>query len=281
MTRRVRAVKKNRLWGPRRLPVAWLYRARGSLLAAVCGISLAASVWYGLPRVLHLAMGHRYFALTNVEVDGNHRITRGEVLQWAGVNTSTSIWDVAPDLVRLRLQSHPWVRRASVQRELPNRLKIEIQEGRPVAIVRMGGLSYVDRSGHILGPLRDDDSPDFPLITGLEEAEPSGFSPVGVHRALRLLRLCQRLNCFDAISEVHVDGNQGITVFPLRPAVAVVLGWGSWREKLARSTRVFAAWEGQVERLAVVDVSFRGIVVVKLRAERPAAGRSAKKALGV
>jgi cell division protein FtsQ len=228
-----------------------------------------------------LAKGHRYFALTNVEVDGNRRITRGETLKWAGVNESTSIWDAAPDLVRLRLQSHPWVRRVSVQREFPNRLKIEIKERQPVAIVRLGELSYVDRNGHILGTLRDGDSPDFPLITGLEEAEPSGFGPVGVHRALRLLRQCQRLDCFDAISEVHVDRNRGITVFPLRPAAAVVLGWGSWREKLARSARVFAAWEGQVERLAVVDVSFRGIVVVKLRAERPAAGRSAKKALRV
>jgi cell division protein FtsQ len=281
MTRRARAVKKNRLWDPRRLPGEWLSRARRSLLAAVCGISLSASLWYGLPAALHVAKAQRYFALTSVEVNGNRRITLGEVLQWAGVNEPASVWDVAPDLVRLRLQSHPWVRRVRVQREFPNRLNIEIAERRPVAIVRLDELNYVDRSGRILGPLRDGDSRDFPLISGLEEAQRSGFTPVGVHRALRLLRLCRRLNCFDAISEVHVSRNGGITVFPLRPAAAVVLGWGGWREKLARSARVFAAWEGQVERLVAVDVSFRDMVVVKLRAERPAAGRSAKKALRV
>lgn len=272
MTPRARAVKKNR---------RWLYHARRRLLAAVCGIGLSTSLWYGLPQALHVVKTHRYFALTNIEVNGNRRITRGEVLQWAGVNEPASVWDVAPDLVRVRLQSHPWVRRLRVQREFPNRLSIEIEERRPVAIVRLDELNYVDRSGRILGPLRDGDSPDFPLITGLEEAKLSGFTPVGVHRALRLLRLCQRLDCFDAISEVHVDENRGITVFPLRPAAAVVLGWGGWREKLARSARVFAAWEGQVERLAAVDVSFRDMVVVKLRAERPAAGRSAKGTLRV
>jgi cell division protein FtsQ len=281
MTRGARAAKKNRRWRPRRLSVGWLYHARRRLLAAVCGIGLSASLWFGLPRALHVVKTHRYFALTNIEVNGNRRITRGEVLQWAGVSEPASVWDAAPDLVRVRLQSHPWVRHVRVQREFPHRLSIEIEERRPVAIVRLDELNYVDRSGRILGPLRDGDSPDFPLISGLEEAKSSGFTPVGVHRALRLLRLCQRLDCFDAISEVHVDQNRGITVFPLRPAAAVVLGWGGWREKLARSARVFATWEGQVERLAAVDVSFRDMVVVKLRAERPAAGRSAKKALPV
>ena len=281
MTRRARSAKHNRLWRQRRLSVEWLYRARRRVLAAACGIGLSASLWYGLPRTLQVVKAHRYFALTNIEVNGNRRVTRGEVLQWAGVNERASAWDVAPGLVRLRLQSHPWVRRVRVQREFPNRFSIEIEERRPVAIVQLDELSYVDRGGRILGPLRDGDSPDFPLITGLEEAKSSGFIPVGVHRALRLLRLCQRLECFDAVSEIQVDQNRGITVFPLRPAAAVVLGWGGWREKLARSARIFAAWKGQVERLAAVDVSFRDMVVVKLRAERPAAGRSAKRALRV
>jgi cell division protein FtsQ len=279
MTRRVRAAKNNCRWRPRRLPTAWLYGARRGLLAAACGIGLSAGLWYGLPRALYAVKTHRYFALTNVEVHGNHRITRGEVLQWAGVNEGASAWDVAPDAVRARLQSHPWVRRVRVQREFPNRLRIDIKERRPIAIVQLDELNYVDRSGHLLGPLRDGDSPDFPLITGLGEAKSPGFTAVGVRRALRLLRLCRRLDCFDAISELHVDQDRGITIFPQRPAAAVVMGWGGWREKLARSARVFAAWKGQVERLAVVDVSFRDIVVVKLRAERPAGRRSTKRTL--
>jgi cell division protein FtsQ len=281
MTRWVRAEKKNHRRRPQRLPAERLSQARRGLLAAVCGIGLSTGLWYGLPRALHVVKTHRYFALASIEVNGNRRISRGEVLQWAGIKEPAGIWDVTPDLARARLQSHPWIQRAKVQREFPNRLSIEIGERRPVAVVRLHELNYVDRGGRILGPLRDGDSPDFPLITGLEEAKPSGFASVGVRRALRLLRLCQRLHCFNAISEVHVDQDRGLTVFPLHPATAVVLGSGGWREKLARSARVFAAWEGQVERLAAVDVSFRDMVVVKLRAERPDTGRSLKRALRV
>ena len=281
MGSRKRRVKKNR---PERLPWLsrpWVQRGLRSLLAAACGMSLAVAVWYGVPRLVQAIIAHPYFALTSIQVEGNRRLSRAELLQWVGINQSTSVWQAAPDVVRMRLLAHPWIRRAYVQREFPNRLQVEIVERRPAAIVRLAELNYVDRSGRIMGPLRDGDSPDFPLITGLEDVQSSGFMPVAVHRALRFLRLCERMNCFDALSEVHVDRDRGITVFPLRTAVAVVLGWGSWREKLARSARVFAAWEGQVGRLAAVDVSFREMVVVKLHEEhRPAAVRS-KKAMRV
>jgi cell division protein FtsQ len=242
---------------------------------------LAAALWYGVPSALHLARAHSYFVLSRMELEGNRRLHRREVLHWAGVSERTSIWDARPDIVRMRLLSHPWIRRATVQREFPDRLRIRVEERRPVAIVRLAELNYVDRGGHILGPLREGDSPDFPLITGLEHPAAAAFVPVGVHRALRFLRLCERSSCFDAISEVRVDRHRGITVFPLRTAVSVVLGWGGWREKLMRSARVLALWEGQVSRVAAVDVSYRGLAVVTLHEEhRPPAVR-AKKGVGV
>lgn len=276
-----RHLRKNQIWRPGRLVRGWL-GTRHSLPAATCGISLAVCLWYGAPGAVALAKSHPYFALTMIELDGNRRLSRGELLQWAGVNERTSVWDATPDMVRLRLQDHPWIRRATVQREFPNRLNISVEERRPVAIVRLQALHYVDRGGRILGALRDGDSPDFPLITGLENAALADFVPVGVHRALRFLRLCERTSsCFDAVSEVHVDRNRGLTIIPLRTAVTVVLGWGGWRDKLVRAARVLAAWEGQVGRLTAVDVSFRDLVVVRVREEpRPGAAR-AKRAVRI
>ena len=273
--------RKNRLGWSRRLVGRWLSRARFSMLAAVCGCGLAAVLWYGVPGALHLARGHAYFSISNIELEGNRRLSRREVLHWAGITVHTSVWDAPPDLVRTRLLSHPWIRNVKVQREFPNRLSISVEERRPVAIVRLDELNYVDRGGHVLGPLREGDSPDFPLITGLDSPAAAEFVSVGVHRALRFLRLCERFRGFDAISEVRVDRERGLTVFPQRRTVAVVLGWGGWREKLARSARVLAVWEGQMNRVAAVDVSFRGMAVVKLHEEPPPATLRAKKGLRV
>jgi hypothetical protein len=264
--------------GRLRLRPEWLRRARWSVIGAACGIGLAGVLWFGLPPGVRWFKSHTYFALTSISVDGNRRMSRAEILEWADLHDGMSIWDAAPGAVRSRLRGHPWVQHVSVQREFPRSLSIRLQERRPVAIALLDQAHYIDRGGNILGPLRADDSRDFPIITGLEGTEAQGFTVVAVHRALQLLRWCERLNCFDAVSEVHVDRSQGVTVFPLRSAVAVVLGWGSWRQKLARSARVFAAWEGQVGRLMAVDVSFRDLVVVRLHEEpHPAAGRSVKR----
>jgi cell division protein FtsQ len=260
----------------RRVPLR-RWRAVG---AAACGLGLAAVLVLGLPRLWQAVRAHPYFALTAIDVSGNERLSRREVLQWAGVHEGSSIWDAAPSVLRVRLQRQPWIRHVSVRREFPHRLTISLEERRPVAIVRLDSLEYVGRGGRVLDPLQPEDSRDFPLITGLEGAAAADFVPIGVHRALQLLRLCAHAG-FE-VSEIHVDRRRGVTVFPLRTAVAVVLGWGNWRHKLARSARVLAAWNGQVERLAVVDATFRNQVVVRLRAQRhPTAVRAFQKGLRV
>jgi cell division protein FtsQ len=268
-------------------PLRWLHaewrrraRLRRGILASAWGVTLAAAVWHAVPVAWARVVAHSYFALETIELDGNRRLARSALLDWAGIHPGTSIWLAPPGAVRARLESHRWIRRARVRREFPNRLRIALQERHPVAIVRADTFSYVDRAGHVLGPLRTDDSRDFPIITGFETEATQEFAAIGIRRALQLLRRCERLKCFDGISEVHVDPQQGITIFPRRMAVAVMLGWGSWRQKLVHSARVFAVWEGQVERLAVVDASFRGQVVVRLRAEKPA-GRAPKHAIRV
>lgn len=255
----------------------WSRRLRRTAGAAACGMVLACGAWFGVPPAWQRVEVHPYFAIGHIAVDGNQRLSRSELLQWAGVADGSSIWEARPDDIRLRLQANPWVERVRVRREFPSRLSIAVHERRPVAIARLAEFVYVDRDGRVLGALREDDGRDFPLITGLEDVD-AAVLPMRVRRVLRFVRLCERIHCFDAVSEIHVDPQRGLTVFPLHTAVAVVLGWGGWREKLARSARVFAAWEGQVGRLAAVDVSFRDLVVVKLQEEHhPAAVRARKR----
>ncbi|MCK6556539.1 FtsQ-type POTRA domain-containing protein [Candidatus Binatia bacterium] len=253
-----------------------------SVVSAVLGLGLAGAAWHGAPLLLRAAKEHQYFRVSAVDLSGNVRLTRADILQAAGISEGMSIWDALPHATRLRIEQNAWIERASVRRSFPNRISVRVRERRPLAIARLDGLYYVDRHGRVLGPLRDDDSRDFVIITGLAGDNADGFTAVGLHRAARLLRMCERVSCFESLSEVRVERRRGITVYPVRPPVAVTLGWGGWRHKLVRSARVFALWGGQAERLENVDVSFRDQVVVRLRAEeRPAPARPARRGVRI
>lgn len=234
-------------------------------LVATCGVVVAVGLVYEAMWAIRFVTSHPYFTLTEIHVDGNRRLERDEILKLAELQPGTSSWDASPEDIRMNLLRNPWIREAEIRREFPNGLSIEVTERRPAAAVQLDGLYYVDQHGHLLGPVGTDDSRDFPLITGFATPDTKNYAAAGIRRALRLLRLCARGNAFGGVSEIAIDRDYGPTVFPLRPAVGVRLGWGNWRQKIGNSQRVLRAWEGRTEQLRSIDLSFRNRAVVKLK----------------
>jgi cell division protein FtsQ len=191
-------------------------------------------------------------------------LTRTEIVEWAGIRNGASLWDAPPAGVRRRLEAHPMVARARVRREFPGRVLIDVRERKPEAILLFDEPYYVDRSGAAFGPLREDYSRDFPVITGVDADLPAGSRERAVRRALRLARLCDRHACFGGISEIHVQAGIGAVVYPSEARVPVVLGWGGWLDKVDRAERLLDLWSAESDRVASIDARFRNQVVVRL-----------------
>jgi hypothetical protein len=273
MTRRRRARSTPSLNRFARLP----WRSIGRIVAAAgLGAVTVGTAWWGVPRGWHAARGHAYFAVTELAVRGNSRIARDDLMRWAELQRGMSIWDADPVRVRARLRAHPDIEDASIRRDFPRRVVLRVRERTPVAIALLDELYYVDRSGVVMSRVRAQDNHDLPLITGVGGADLDGGSALLLRRAVRLIRLCQRYGCGTGLSEVHVDVARGVTIMPLHHPTSIVLGWGRWRAKLARTTRVLAAWEGREARLAQLDASFANQVVVRLRAQPDQAGTKTK-----
>jgi cell division protein FtsQ len=251
-------------------------------LLAFCAGGGLGGVGYGVPAAWAWCKAHSYFAVREISIVGHARLTREEVMQWAGVRPGTSIWDAVPGPVAVRLRGHAWIEHASVRRTFPGSVRIELRERKPAAIARLQQLHYVDDQGHILGALRDADSTDFPFITGLEEENAGNFAPVALQRAALVLRRCAETGWLESVSEIHVERRRGVTLFPLHTAVPIILGWGNWEEKLERAARALSAWEGRESEVLQVDASFRDLVIVRLRHRRdPAEVRSPGKGIRV
>lgn len=252
-------------------------RVAGPMVALLLVLGASSAVLLA-PLVIDAARRHPYFRVRTLEVEGVRRLSPADVAAWLDWKDGTSVWAVDPDTLRARLLAHPWVRGATVRRILPRRVRVHVRERRPVALLlTRGSFHYVDRTGRVLGPLLPGEAPDLPVISGVDEFEDRELSAVQVHRALHLLRVCERLRCLDDISQVQIS-KRGLVVVPLRTRVAVVLGWGNLEEKLRRSARVFAAWEGRTEQLRQVDVSLPHGAVLKLAPTPPAVkGRSKQR----
>lgn len=240
------------------------WRAAGCVVFAA--LLLAGTAWFAARPVAARVRTHPYFRVGKMTIRGQGpRLHARDIRDWLGVRIESSLWDAEPGDVARRLRAHPLVAWASVKREFPNGLEIHVRERQPAALVLLDDLFFVDRGGALFGPVGPADSLDYPIITGIDEQTPVGYRRWALRRALRLLRQCQRQEFAGGVSEVHVDPKMGAIVYPARPRVPIVLGWGSTREKLRRAGQVLAGWGDGAHRLSSVDTRFLGQVVVKLR----------------
>ena len=246
---------------------SWAYYGRKAMFGLV-GLATAATasgLWVFRNDAWAAVASHPYFTVRQISVQGAERyLDEATVVAWLDIAPGVSVWDVSPSRARARLESHPFVARAAVRREFPDRLLIEVHERHPEAIVLLDRLYYLDRTGTVFGPLDDHQGRDYPLITGVEENAPAGRRAVFLRRLSRLARLCARRSCFGGVSEIHLHPKLDVVLNPSSPRIPVVLGWGSWPEKITRAEHALEEWQSDNGRLAEIDVRFRNQVVMKI-----------------
>ena len=66
-----------------------------------------------------------------------------------------------------RLESHPWIDQVRVRKVFPHKILIQIEERKPMAIIQLEELYYIDTKGEIFSPVGDGDEYNYPYLTGL------------------------------------------------------------------------------------------------------------------
>ncbi len=214
--------------------------------------------------------------LDRIEVTGNHYVPRAVVLERFTADAGRSVLRMPLGKRRRALEEIPWVARASVQRILPNRIHVSIEEREPVAFLRLATeLSLVDSGGVILDrPLEA--AFRFPVVTGMDETMPL------VERARRMQLFTRFVNELEtarpgavaAISEVDLadaaDLQATLAEMPElgdpaaggQPAVLVHFGAGDFSSKFRLLLENIGQWRSEAGRVESVDLRFDRQVVV-------------------
>ncbi|MEO7192862.1 MAG: FtsQ-type POTRA domain-containing protein [Vicinamibacterales bacterium] len=245
------------------------------------------TVWrvarWALPAVLvaallgwgaRTAMSSDSFAVRRFIVQGNSRLSEGDVLALVAGLRGQNILRADLDRYRSQLMSSLWVGQVTLWRVLPSTIGIRVVERVPMALARIGTqLFLVDDTGIVIdeysSAYRDI---DLPVVDGMSPAGSKG-------RALRLdtVRLTtalmgdlsHRASLLQAISQIDVSNPHDARVMLTNDDVWLHLGESRFGDRLERYLELRPTFHERFEEVDYVDLRFDDRIYV----HRPEKGR--------
>ncbi len=198
-----------------------------------------------------MLLQNSYFNITSLELTGNIRLTKEQVLETAGIKTDSNILTVNLPLAKKYLLSHPWIAEADVSRELPGKLVLKIREHRPLAILDLNRRFMMNQEGKIFKEVSDSDAVELPVIEGLS------FSDLDIGNVGRSASFDAVLSLLEIglnpssivsnkqITKIQVDKKTGITIYAAGPILEVNvnslrIGFKDIPEKLTRLEKILS-----------------------------------------
>lgn len=235
------------------------YGSRAGLLLLLGGL-LAASV--------NALLQTTPFPVKKIEVRGAKRLTHDEIVALTGVQPGQNLLALRLKTIGQQVSSNPWIASVRVQRFFPGTVSISVTERKPVAVVNMGLLYYLDDQGEPFKPLNFGDSLDFPVISGITEEDLSS-DPTTARDALKtacdLLASLQKNGAFILadVSEIHYDKGGGFTLYTTAGALPIKIGNDDFDAKLQRFARIYQNLMTQRPGLEIIDLDYSDRIVVK------------------
>jgi cell division protein FtsQ len=247
----------------------WPFYRRLLLLAraAVAGI---AAAFYGTQFLLY-SPSMLLLKPDQIEVKGNRIVSREAVLQQFVHDRNRSVLRVPLDTRRSQLEQIPWVESASVQRILPNRLRVELTERTPVAFARIGNeLSLIDAHGVILDRPRGEEL-HFPIVSGVSEdlARDQREKRMQTYEVFMKDVDLVRGGSSDRVSEIDLSNAKDLRVVMTglasandAQAVTIHFGASEFTGKYKMLVDNFSQWQANAGRVQSIDLQYSRQVVV-------------------
>jgi len=209
-----------------------------------------------------------------IEVIGTHIVQREAILQLFVRDVSRSVIRVPLSTRRNQIEQLPWVESASVQRVLPNRLRVDVTERTPIAFLRIGNqLALIDAHGVILGRPEIADGADFhfPIVSGVSDDVPRDQREKRMQIYQQFLRDIDMIRggSSDRVSEVELSNPKDLRVVmtglsnPSDPqAVLIHFGGGEFTGKFRMLVDNFSQWQASAGRVQSIDLQYARQVVI-------------------
>jgi cell division protein FtsQ len=153
-------------------------------LRKIAAIAFIATVLLGAAAVT--LTRSPFFYAHAIEVRGTSHVARADVLRIAAITPKTNVFTLDAGAAEHRLERDPWIAEATITKDLPSRLVIDIHERVVVAVVGWGGIiRLVADDGALLEAALPRVAVGLPVIASTEEGvEPAPSAVEGAARAI-------------------------------------------------------------------------------------------------
>ncbi len=230
--------------------------------------TVAAGAMFGPQAVRESSM----LSLTEMDVRGNERVDRQELLAASGVELGDNLVTVDLATAADEIQKIEWVESVSLRRAYPDRLAINVTEREPVSLLADGQLWFVDRNAEVFKPVVAGEWMDMPVVSGVS-VDDRGVDPVGSRERLR-----KALEVVDAVGESsHLDeadigelrvlDHGGFDVVLADSGATLHLDESSYEMGLQRLDELLDREMVALDDVSRLDLALRNQVVATWRAE--------------
>jgi len=219
-----------------------------------------------------------YFGVDQIRVEQQVRVSEGDILDASDIKLGDSLFDLELHMIGRKIEEHPWIAKAEVERSFPDQVVIRVVERQARAIIDLDYLYYVDREGVAFKMLESGDELDYPVITGIDRQyllDHPEQTQDSLDLALSLMDQLEQRKLFnlDDVSEIHFDQQEGLIIYTRIGGVPVRMGKENFYAKLDRFEAIYDDLEPRLLALKYIDLNVTDRVIVKVDVKRTT-GRS-------
>lgn len=172
----------------------------GSFILIVAGgISLVLLYFY------HYLQTTPYLRLEHVEVTGVDDETSKKLIQICRLDSYSNLLFLDVEEMQQRMEEYPWVRSVKVEKQLPHTLLVHAERHKPMALVVMDGVYYMNQYCEVFKPVDASDDLNFPVVTGVNRDEPGAIIKLRrAVEAINILKTCKEPWSLNELSEINV-----------------------------------------------------------------------------
>ncbi len=221
-------------------------------------VFVAAVALFGLWLYRHTQSDAR-FAVKHIEIAGFVHTPRSAIESIARNYVGANLFRIDIDRVQRDLDSISWIRRISIEKKLPDTLRIKITERTPAALLETGGaIRYVDDTGTVIADLSPSvGDKDLPLITNAAGPE--------LERTMALLASLRQSDpaLYSRIAQLQPVAPRGFAIFDRGLGAYVYANAEDIAPKWRQLYAIAEAEQFGHAGIEYADLRFGGRIIVK------------------